>query len=649
MVAGLPTDDLGRAGGNPCYDRRARRETMVNTDRAPTTLRTAVSRFRDCWRPLALTDIAWKIVAFVALTPLVTLFFRARLAMSGQTVAADQDVLLIFLQPAGFVSAIVIGGLLLAIVALEQAALMAVVYAHLAGRRVAPVVALRFALAHAWPVLRLAGRMVGVTLLVAAPFLAALGLTYLGLLGDHDINFYLKERPPAFLTAAGIGGAVAVALTATLLRLFTGWLYALPLVLFEGVSPARALRASRDRARGHRTVLLAWIAGWALAVAAVSAAATSATIGLARLVVPRAVDSVVLLTIAIGTTLLAWALVNLLVNLLGNTSAAVVLLTLYRERGGAAGVEASRVTRFERDSPRAVFTLTPRRLTRWAVVGLLAAIGVGAVAVHTARLDDNVQVAAHRGSSKAAPENSLSAVKQAITDGADWVEIDVQETADGEVVVFHDSDFMKLAGVGTKIWDATLADLQTIDIGSRFSPAFGAERVPTLAAMLDACKGRVGVLIELKYYGHDKQLEEKVARLVDERGMAPQVALMSLKVDAVRKMKALRPDWRVGLLMSVAAGNLQASGADFLAVNAAFATRRFVRTAHRQGTKVYVWTVDDASTMSAMMGRGVDGVITNRPALAKAVIAQRAGLSPALRLLLELADVLGVKPQIGEV
>jgi glycerophosphoryl diester phosphodiesterase len=622
---------------------------MPNVTSPRATVRSAVSRFRDCWRPLVLTDIAWKVVAFVALTPLVALLFRALLAMSGRTVAADQDVLLLFVQPGGLLSAIVLGGMLLAIVALEQAGLMAVLYAHQAGRQIAPVVALRFAVAHAWTVFRLTARMVARTLLVAAPFLAVLGATDVALLGGHDINFYLKERPPAFLLAVGVGGVVAVALTATLLRLFTGWFYALPLVLFEGVPPRHALGASRKRAHGHRIALLGWMAGWALTVAVIAAAATSTTVGLARLLVPRAMDSLALLTVAIGAALLAWALVNLAVNLLGNTSAAVALFTLYRERGGAAAVEASRVTRFERDSPRALLALTPGRLTRWAVTGVVVAIAIGAFAVYTARLADNGQVAAHRGSSKAAPENSLSAVRQAIADGTDWVEIDVQETADGEVVVFHDSDFMRLAGVGTKIWDATLADLQTIDIGSRFSPAFRDERVPTLASVLDACKGRARLLIELKYYGHDKQLEEKVARLVDARGMAQQVAVMSLEIDAVRKMKALRPDWNVGLLMSVSAGSLQASGADFLAVNAAFASRRFVRSAHLRGMKVYVWTVDDASTMSAMMGRGVDGLITNRPALAKTVLAQRAGMSPALRLLLELADVLGVKPEITDV
>ena len=614
-----------------------------------TSLRSALSLFRDCWTPLALTDIAWKVVAFVTLTPLVAVLFRVLLAMSGRTVVADQDILLVFLQPGGLLGAIVLGGMLLAIVALEQAALMAVLYAHQAGRRVDPAVAIRFALAHAGPVFRLAVRIVGATLLATAPFVAALALTYLGLLADHDINFYLKERPPAFLVAAGIGAGVAATLAVTLLRLFTGWFYALPLVLFDGLPARRALRASRDRARGHRIALSCWIAGWALVQVAASAVVTATALGVARVLVPRAVDSLALLAAAIGAAMLAWALVNLAVNLLSTTSAAVVLFTLYRDRGGAAEVEASRITRFERDSPRAPFALTPRRLTRWGVGGVLAASAIGAVALYTARLGDNVQVAAHRGASKAAPENSLSAVRHAIAQGADWVEIDVQETADGEVVVFHDSDFMRMAGVGTKIWDATLADLQAIDIGSRFSPAFSDERVPTLAAVLDACKGTIRVLIELKYYGHDKRLEEEVARLVDARGMASQIALMSLEIDAVRKMKSLRPGWKVGLLMSVSAGRLQSSAADFLAVNAAFVDRRFVRSAHRRGTKVYVWTVDDAPTMSAMMSRGVDGVITNQPARAKAVLAQRAGMSPALRLLLELADGLGAKPQIGEV
>ena len=149
-------------------------------------------------------------------------------------------------------------------------------------------------------------------------------------------------------------------------------------------------------------------------------------------------------------------------------------------------------------------------------------------------MEDQVDVIGHRGASKSAPENTMAAVRQAIADGADWVEINVQETADGSVVVFHDSDFMKLSGVKLKIWDATLDDLKEINIGSWFAPEFKNERVPTLGEVLDACKGKVGLFIELKYYGHDVDLERKVAELVESHDMVEHVAIISLSVKAIQ-------------------------------------------------------------------------------------------------------------------
>ena len=148
---------------------------------------------------------------------------------------------------------------------------------------------------------------------------------------------------------------------------------------------------------------------------------------------------------------------------------------------------------------------------------------------------------------------------------------------------------------------------------------------------------KIGVNIELKYYGHDDQLEQRVVDIVEALDMASNVVVMSLKSDAVKKMKSLRPSWKVGLLMSVSAGDLQNIDADFVAVNASFADRRFVRSAHDAGKEVYVWTVNDAPTLSAMLSRGVDGLITDKPALARSVLELRAALSPAERVLLELA------------
>ena len=127
----------------------------------------------------------------------------------------------------------------------------------------------------------------------------------------------------------------------------------------------------------------------------------------------------------------------------------------------------------------------------------MIALATGAIALQSVRLEDDVEIMAHRGSSWAAPENTMAAFRQAIADGADWIELDVQETADGAVVVLHDSDFMKLAGNKLKIWDATMDDLKDIDIGSRFAPEFKDERVPTLGEVLDECKGKIQVNIEL--------------------------------------------------------------------------------------------------------------------------------------------------------
>jgi glycerophosphoryl diester phosphodiesterase len=527
---------------------------------------------------------------------------------------------------------------------------MGIVFASSTNEQLRVIGALRFAIGHAWPVIQLAARVVLRTALAAAPFLGALAAVYFTLLTEYDINYYLKEKPPAFIASLAIGGIIAVAMVAVLLWLFTGWVFALPLVVFEDVRPSAALRMSRERARGRRRTLLLWIGGFFLAMFVLSSLATAIVGWLGRLIVPQSTASLRLLALAIGATLLVWAAVNLVVNLLGDTAFAALLFRLYwhnaRSVGAPTSLHAGVST--EITTPRGV------RLTRWRLlasgaVGAVAALLIGAIVVSRMNVDDGrVLIMAHRGASKAAPENTLAAFRKAIDDRADWIELDVQETADGQVVVFHDSDFMKLSNVNLKIWDATMDRLKDIDIGSWMSPAFKDQRVPTLAEVLDTCKGKIRVDIELKYYGHDEQLEQRVADIVDSHDMALQIMAMSLKADAVRKMKSIRPQWKVGQLMSVYAGNLKKLDADFLAVNAAFVNRRFIRAAHANGKQVYVWTVNDAATMSRMIGCGVDGLLTDKPELARSVLEQRAGMTAPQRLLLELAAILGVTPQIDE-
>lgn len=252
-----------------------------------------------------------------------------------------------------------------------------------------------------------------------------------------------------------------------------------------------------------------------------------------------------------------------------------------------------------------------------------------------------VEIIAHRGASAEAPENTLAAISLAIEQGADWVEIDVQETREGEVVVIHDSDLMKVGRAPLMIHQASLAELQDVDIGSWYSPDFADQRVPTLASVLELARGKAGVIIELKYYGHEQQLEERVAAVVEAAGMQDRVKLMSLSLPGIRRMKILRPAWPAGLLSTVGLGDVSRLNVDFFAVNARSARRAFIDRAHQRGREVLVWTVNDPAQISAMIGREVDGIITDKPGQARQVRLERGELDLFELLIIQLASRIG--------
>ena len=331
-----------------------------------------------------------------------------------------------------------------------------------------------------------------------------------------------------------------------LLRLATSWFFALPLVCFEAVPSRQALRVSRDRVTGQRHRVVFWIVVWLIVTLLLSSLATGGVVLVAERLVPRATGSLYLLLFAVGTTLIVWSGLHVVINLLATTSFAAVFFRLYRRLGSRQELDVERLASLACTPGDPAPLLTRKRLVLVVLAGAILATAIGALAIRNVRTTDQCEVIAHRGASGAAPENTLAAVRQAIEEQADWVEIDVQESADGEVVVFHDSDFMKLARRNLNIWNATQADLQQIDIGSWFHPDYHAERVPNLADVLACCRGKARVVIELKYYGHDQDLEGRVVEIVESHKMQSDIVTMSLQQTGIDRMKQLRPDWDCG-------------------------------------------------------------------------------------------------------
>lgn len=597
---------------------------------------------------MIVADLAYKLLAMVVLTPLLTILLQGLLVVRGNRVLSDIDIAKFFIGPLGWLCAIVIGAMWLGILALEQASLLAILAAKAQGKQISPLSALAYALNHTVCVVRVAGRLTTFSLLIAAPFLLVAGSIYFLALSEYDINYYLDERPLVFRIVVGLAFILGAALLTVLLRSYSGWFLALPLVLFDRVATSVALQESRKMIAGKRLLVLRWIVIWLVIGIIANAFATFFLGMLGRWLIPTTLGSLAVVAGRVGLMFLAFGVVSLILNLIGSLGFALMLFHTYQILHPNADKTLQRAPLLNMRHRFPILSFDRTWTTVLCLIGLLTVSWIGASAISRLQWKDDVRIMAHRGASKAAPENSLAAVRLAIEAGSDWIEIDVQETADGEVVVIHDSDFMKLARNKTKVWDARLSDLNDIDIGGSFGLPFENERVPKLSEVLQLCRGKAGVLIELKYYGHDQELEQRVVDVVEKYGMSNEVMVMSLKPEGVRKIKRLRPNWKCGLLLSVSVGNIQKIEADFLAVNARFATRSLINKLHNANKEIYVWTVDDPISMSSLMNRGVDGVITNLPEVGRNVLTQRANMSGTDRLLTEIAGLLGKPPAYEE-
>lgn len=601
----------------------------------------ALRDFRRTWPQLLLVTLATRIAVTLLMLPGAALLLRFFIARQGRAALSDQEILFFFLTPGGFVALVVVGGVLAGISLVEQAGLMTVGIGAAENRRVTWNSALLYVSRELPAILVLGSHLLIRVLALGGPILALVGGVYWAFLRHHDINYYLLNRPPEFMWAAGISAVLVAGLAVLLAVKVISWLLALPAVLFEDLSPLAAIREAVADSRGHRWQIFWWIAAWLIAGALASAALTW-TIGLVgRLVVPRSGDTITLVALTMGAIGFTSIVGNAILSFVSASLFALLVVHMYRNVSGRGTLvwdlaEAGSLG----DRPAARI---PRKRLLWGGAAAAIACVIAAVALaRSVRLEDDVLIIAHRGAMMHAPENTMASMQRAISDSTDYLEIDVQETADGEVVVFHDSDFMKTARNPLTIWNARRADIDAIDVGSWFDPGFSAERVPTLEEVLLAAKGLARVNIELKYYGRDEDLERRVIDIVERADMADQVVVMSLKYDKIQKFRALRPDWRYGLLTTVNLGNPTAFDVDFLAVNAAAATPGFVRRAHARRRDVYVWTVNDPYVMSAMISRDVDGIITDDPGLARQVLEIRSHMDPVQRLLVGIGSEIGV-------
>jgi glycerophosphoryl diester phosphodiesterase len=226
-------------------------------------------------------------------------------------------------------------------------------------------------------------------------------------------------------------------------------------------------------------------------------------------------------------------------------------------------------------------------------------------------------ILAHRGMPEVAPENTMTGFELACEVGADGLEFDVHLSKDDEIVVCHDATLERTTNGRGRIKDYTLAELRRLDAGSWFDHRYAGERLPTAREVFALAAERgLFINIELKsglvlYPG----LEEKVAALISEYGLAGRSIVSSFNHYSLVHLKQVAPGIPTGILYEAGLFEpwVYARHARADAIHPYFrgVFRELVEGAHAAGVRVHPWTVNDPDDFQTMLAAGVDAVITN--------------------------------------
>ena len=224
-----------------------------------------------------------------------------------------------------------------------------------------------------------------------------------------------------------------------------------------------------------------------------------------------------------------------------------------------------------------------------------------------------MEITAHRGASIKYPENTMAAFRGAKKLGADWIELDVQQTKDKQIVVSHDTNLNRVTGVNKDIIDMNYSEIKKLDAGSFFNKKFKGEKIPLLKEVLEfAKKNNIRLNIELKPTGKEKNFEKQVVDLIKEYNFEDRCVVTSQVYNVLKKIKKYDKDIKTVYVMSIAIGKItDAKYADAFSIKATNVTETQVSRVHNAGKEVYAWTVNKEESINKMIDMNVDNIITD--------------------------------------
>jgi glycerophosphoryl diester phosphodiesterase len=233
----------------------------------------------------------------------------------------------------------------------------------------------------------------------------------------------------------------------------------------------------------------------------------------------------------------------------------------------------------------------------------------------------NLQIVGHRGAAGVAPENTLPSFEAAWAAGVAWVETDVHLTRDGVPILLHDATLDRTTTGHGPVSGVTWEELQSVDAGVRFSPAFAGTRIPRLEELLAAATGRSGVLIELKAEAERaKLLVQQVLEAVATARAEQWVRLISFEAELLERVgqAAQAQDIATGFIASEAPGLLDTAlrlGCVAIHPRLTALSATLIEAARAAGLRVNTWTANTPEQVHRAAALGVDEITTDIPTM----------------------------------
>lgn len=232
-------------------------------------------------------------------------------------------------------------------------------------------------------------------------------------------------------------------------------------------------------------------------------------------------------------------------------------------------------------------------------------------------------IVAHRGASGDIPENTIAAFDRALEMKADYIEMDVQRSKDGELVVIHDRTVDRTTNGTGLVKNLTLKQLKSLDAGNWKGEKFTGERISTFEEILNRYHKRIGMIIEIKYPELYPEIEEQIAQTLRKTNLdQPQrdrIIIQSFNDASMKKMNQLLPEVPIGILTKdkkdTSAHSLKdfSSYADYFNPNIKIVNKEIVEQAYAYGMKVFPWTVRSHAAAEFVLNLNVSAVITDYP------------------------------------